>query len=504
VDKIFRIGIKWLLVLDAIGIPAGSLLAFPGTQKGNIEKMASSFTVTLNGPCAYRVYQRDDHNRADIPFSGSTSMASGTVESRLLQGRKTLPGFDWAKAGEACESRVEGAVRQVPTGGEYTLELRFRDSSGKIQGAVRIPHLLVGDLWVLAGQSNMDGVGKLYDTEPPSSKAHCFYYDDRWAVAEDPLCWYNEAVDPVHWGVPPEKRQEAILFDRQFRSAGAGLGVSFGKTMHRYTGVPVGLIICSHGGTSMDQWSRALKDKGGHSLYGSMIRRIQAVGGRIKGCVWYQGESDANKDAAPIYRKKFRDFIQSLRHDVGDPALPFLYVQLASFFDWNPNPYWNEVQNDQLLLEKELPNVAMVAAIDATLADAIHVDTLCLRRLGARLAHVAQIVCFGNKTLKLGPRPEKITFEDVGRTVLRVTYREVNGRLKTAPKIWGFSVEKDGRPLVITKCQVDPQKPDSVLIHFLEPVPPESLLWYGRGLNPVCNLKDEKGFAAPVFGPVKI
>ncbi|MCC6446784.1 MAG: sialate O-acetylesterase [Armatimonadetes bacterium] len=467
--------------------------------------MASSFEGRLATPAPCQVFQRDREGKADIRLAGRLPLEAGSVEARLLHQEAPVPGFDWAAAGGIRGGQMNGAVRQVPTGGEYTLEIRFRDESGRIHGAASVPHLLVGDLWVLAGQSNMDGIGKLFDTEPPSPMVHCFYYDDRWAAAEDPLCWYNEAVDPIHWGVPEEQREQAIITDRYFRSAGAGLGVSFGTHMYGHTGVPVGLLICSHGGTSMEQWSPAHREMEGRSLYGSMMRRIGAVGGRVKGCVWYQGESDAlTPEAAPVYRAKFRGFIETMRRDLDDSEMPFLYVQLASFYDWNPCPHWNDVQNDQLLLESDLPNVGMVAAIDATLSDAIHVDTLSLRRLGARLADVAQILCFGNSTLKRGPRPQAFAFEDSARTVFRVAYREVNGRLKSAPKIWGFSVEKDGQPLPIASCEVDESSPGSVLIRFVEPVPEGALLWYGRGLNPVCNLKDARGFAAPVFGPVGI
>ncbi len=63
------------------------------------------------------------------------------------------------------------------------------------------------------------------------------------------------------------------------------------------TGVPIGLVACAHGGTSMEQWNPAKKDEGGKSLYGSMLRQFQLAGGKVKGVLWYQGESDANGEA---------------------------------------------------------------------------------------------------------------------------------------------------------------------------------------------------------------
>jgi len=59
-----------------------------------------------------------------------------------------------------------------------------------------------------------------------------------------------------------------------------------------------------HGGTSMAQWSPPLRNKGGASLYGAMMRRYEKLGQPIAGLLWYQGESDANREAASVYTQK--------------------------------------------------------------------------------------------------------------------------------------------------------------------------------------------------------
>ncbi len=70
----------------------------------------------------------------------------------------------------------------------------------------------------------------------------------------------------------------------------------------------------------MDQWNPALRDSGGQSLYGSMYRRVQAVGGQVKGVLWYQGESDGNPAFAGAFLGKFEAFIKAVRWDFKQPT----------------------------------------------------------------------------------------------------------------------------------------------------------------------------------------
>ena len=81
----------------------------------------------------------------------------------------------------------------------------------------------------------------------------------------------------------------------------------------------------------MEQWNPAKKDEGGKSLYGSMMRQFQLAGGKVKGVLWYQGESDASGDAAKRYPQVFARFIAAVRSDFGQPELPFYFVQIGRF-----------------------------------------------------------------------------------------------------------------------------------------------------------------------------
>jgi sialate O-acetylesterase len=179
---------------------------------------------------------------------------------------------------------------RVPAGGPYRMEVRITG----VEGVRSVEPLLVGDLWMLAGQSNMQGVGDLKDLPLPSALVHSFNMADHWAPAQEPLHRLEDAVDSFHWRRNPGE-PKARLSGAELRKAiatrtkGAGVGLPFALEMVRRTGVPVGLIPSAHGGTSMDQWSPSLKGEGGASLYGGMLRRFHAVGGRIAGVLVVSG-----------------------------------------------------------------------------------------------------------------------------------------------------------------------------------------------------------------------
>jgi len=436
----------------------------------------------MTAPIKYQVYQRGKDGKATIPLG-----SGDTARVRVLKGRKTA--IPW--------HRTEGEIKGVPVGGPYTIEIE--PQAGR---AYRVGGVLVGDLWVLAGQSNMDGCGKLVDLEPPSRMVHCFYYDETWGIARDPLCRLVDSIDPVHWPCPEAELAKAREEDHKFREAGAGLGVRFGKEVHKATGVPVGLVMCSHGGTSIEQWDPKLKNEGGRSLYGSVLRRIGVCGGRVAGMLWYQGESNGNAESSAFYKERMKSFIKAVRRDLKSPGLPFIQVQIGRVLVDEtafPPEDWNRIQEVQLEIASEMQNVGVAAAVDCGLSDAIHLDALGGRRMGSRLAELALVMAYGKK----GPAslaPGKIAFADRKRACLRVQYRNVRGRLAPRSGVFGFWVEDRGGRVAIVNATA---AGDSVELRLERSALPGARLWYGRGCNPTVNLRDQV-FAAPVFGPVRV
>lgn len=468
--------------------------------------LAQDIRIT-SGPADNQVLQRNADQTTDLRLAGTAAAkkANGKeIEARLIAtDSSTVPGFDWTALGKVQKLKWSGELKRVPAGGPYRLELRMQGS----ESAVSIANLLVGDLWVLAGQSNMEGHGDLIDVQPPSPSVHTFDMADRWGVAEEPLHTLVNATDPVHWPLNAQNQPERLTGERLEtyvvnRKKGAGLGLPFAAEMVQRTGIPIGLIPCAHGGTSMDQWNPALKDREGDSLYGSMYRRVQAAGGQVKGVLWYQGESDANPTAAPLFLAKFEALAKAMRADFNQPDLPFYYVQIGRHIDKTNFAEWNKVQVAQLRAETELPHVGLVAAVDLQLDDGIHVGTEDLKRLAVRLAELAchdlfpRIKNYGE--LKRGPRPVAATFQD---GVVKVTFSGVNGRLQSDGRMAGFSIHEAGgaEMPMIYRSRVDAAEASTVLLYVQGKLPQNALLWYGFGKDPYCNVRDADDMAVPVF-----
>lgn len=503
----------------------------------------------LASPVPNRVYQRDRNGFAEFPVTLEEGPEDAKIVSvRLtgsLQAQPHAPGgFPGASPMARPGIPVEGArfdgdrLVNVPTGGPYVLTATIRGRNS--QADLVVDNVFVGDLWVLAGQSNMEGYGDLVDVSPTHPLVMALGMDGHWTQAEEPLHWLVDSPDPVHSG-DPATRGERSAEQHKKRPKGAGLGLPFAAELAQATGVPVGLIPCAHGGTSMAQWNPAKKHEAGDSLYGSMIRQVGLAGGKVKGVLWYQGESDANLEAVQVFRQTFVDFIGAVRSDLGQSDLPFYYVQIGRFIrEGDPAP-WNTVQNDQLKVAEAVPNTAVISVIDLELDDLIHVGTQGLKRVGRRLAKVALRELFGQvgatsptfdrvikgpgNTLIVKFKGVNLVEESTGppgmppgmpNPFLPRTARRLGGPpgmfpatgvvgLQPDQRIAGFSIRKeDGTKIPLIFQAAPGSSRDSVILKLVGPLPERAFLWHGHGLDPYCNLTDGEDMAIPVFGPVPL
>ena len=458
-----------------------------------------------------QVLQRDLEGLAQTVLKGTVigkKVNGKAIEARLTGTHGVIRGLDWKAVGKVQKQAWTAQIQGIPTGGPYRLELRIEG----MPGVATVENILVGDLWILAGQSNMEGLGELIDVEQPDPLVHSFDMADHWEVAQEPLHTLVGAVDRIHWRRNSQGEYERLTGDRlqqyiQERKKGAGLGLPFAVIMAKRTGIPVGLIPCAHDGTTMEQWNPALREDEGDSLYGSMYRRFVAVGGRVRGMLWYQGESDANAKAAPEFARNFKSFVREVRNDLQQPDLPFYYVQIGRHISDANIAEWNQVQEAQLNAESEMSNVGMVVSVDLALDDAIHISTPDLKRLGRRLADrvchdlFPRLGDYGD--LKLGPRPVSASGKN---GIVKVRFTGVNMRLESQGRISGFSIHSaDGQSVAaIYKAVVNPAEASTVLLYLSSKLPEKASVWYGFGTDPYCNLHDAADFAVPVFGPMSI
>jgi sialate O-acetylesterase len=480
------------------------------------------------GLYAGQVLQRDPKQQGSARLHG-TCAVDGPVVARISAARGVIRGQTWRNVGRAEKRRFAATLEGLPSGGPYTIELRIGESQGngsdevRARESVTVEDVYVGDVWFLAGQSNMQGVGNMQDAPRPHPLVRAFYMRDEWGLAAEPLHWLAEAVDSVHNGGVRQTRAQAERA-RKVALKGVCPGVYFGREMVMRTKVPQGLVLCAHGGTSMAQWSPELKSEGGGSLYGAMLRRFQLLGQPAAGILWYQGESDANEVAAAVYTERMQELVASTRQDFGQPNLPWITVQIGRVLgaNWPPGP-WNGIQEQQRRLPECIPHLDVVPTIDLELDDSIHISGRAYATLGERMARAADRLVLGNRKEKPGLPVESIrtyTGNPTGSrgkggksaavattapSAIEVKIRNVVGKLESNGRPVGFSaVDCNGAAVpLIYKTRLEGSS--VILEAIVESGALEAYYFsYGHGLDPNCNVVDSRGMAIPVFGPLEL
>jgi sialate O-acetylesterase len=455
-----------------------------------------------NGLNDGQVLQRNRKNLSETIIKGIVETA-GTLSVKVTKNGKPLKGFDFKKLADFKKGLFILQFAGIPAGGPYRIIFKFTAVDGKIS-FLKFNNIFVGDVWLLAGQSNMEGCGLIKDAAKPHPFVRAFFMNDRWAIAKDPIHNLYEAIDPVHaiisGGVNPVRE----------KIKGTGPGITFGKEMYRLTNVPQGLICCAHGGTSMSQWNPALKKRKNKSLYGALLRRFEKNGSNVAGLLWHQGCSDTHPSkTVALYTQRMKKLIAAFRKDLGLANLPVVMVQISRTSQCvQDDKNWNNIQNQQRLLPKVIKNLSVVPSIDLSLDDWIHISGKGQQRLGRRLAYTAFVQKIGAKAGKK-PVELKTVHRKINRccnTVdIEVEFSNVAGALQSKDRPWGFALVHRNRTLYDAIYDVE-LKGSRVLIQTFFPVQDrhEIFLHYGLGTMPYCNITDSADRSLPVFGPVEV
>lgn len=342
----------------------------------------------------------------------------------------TFNGKDYRATADA-EGNWETTLKKMKAGGPYEMVLAGNNR-------ITLENILIGDVWVCSGQSNMQWTVK-QAANPEEEIKNADYPEIRLFTVKR-----TTAAQPVEdvsgqWAVcSPESVAEF-----------SAVGYYFGRELNQTQRIPIGLISSNWGGTVVETWTsleglqgeetfgpRAAvvkdlhPDSIGHPnshptlLYNGMIHPL--INFAIKGAIWYQGESNASR--AYQYRDLFPRLITDWRRKWDQGDFPFLFVQLANFkkpLDQPAPSDWAELREAQDMTLR-LKNTGMASAIDIGEAGDIHPKNK--QEVGRRLALAARKLSYGDKVVASGPRYRSMQIKG---NEIHIRFTDVGGGLKT-------------------------------------------------------------------------
>ena len=370
--------------------------------------------ASLAPNCAQRwqVLQQRPDGTADLVLAGRyrSNVDRFRVEARLVSerdGRPVRTNLDWRSATLHGDDGWELTLDGLPAGGLYRLETRVWRGEGADLRPMRgdyAHHLGVGDIWVIAGQSNASGTGLGYVEDPPTLGVHLFGNDETWQLACHPI---EDATLSRH----------PITVHGVFQAHSAWL--TFGRRLLDELGHPIGLIPTALGGSPLSMWEPAKQGL----LYHNLLDMVGRAGGRVRGVIWYQGESDAQPALVATYAERFTAFIDQLRRDLDSPELPVLCAQLGRVVapgDAQRAACWTQLREIQRRLAGTIDQLWLVPAVDLPLSDEIHLSAASNVQLGHRFADQALRTVYGQE--RPAPALRLVSATMVGQQTVRLEF----------------------------------------------------------------------------------
>ncbi len=392
--------------------------------------------IIADGPQDWQILQQDGSGRTLIRLAGRWSTAepfrTARVVVRLIDEARMQPVtrvFDWRPAHTERAGTWSATLRQVPAGGLYRIETGLQLDGGPVEWARRGDmrhHIGVGDLWVIAGQSNAAGYGKAPCYDPPVLGVHCFHACGEWRLATHP---FSDSTGTQY----PANREAANGSHSPF--------LAFGRRLLQTLGHPIGLIPAALGGSPLVRWVRG--DNG--DLFQNMLAYLRDAGGACRGMVWIQGESDTAPEQRSVYARRFTRMVADFRKTQRSPRLPIITAQINRYigepYDRPVHDGWEVIRESQRQIARDLPDVAVVSTLDLALSDGIHNDSRGNLTLGERMADAALGMAYGRDVKWRCPDVSRV--RRLRASVIELTFDHVETRLhfeNNIPEQFPFAV----------------------------------------------------------------
>lgn len=328
----------------------------------------------------------------------------------------TKPGTTVTVSGSWDKKKLSATADEK---GKWTVHLHTPKAGGPFEltisdgKAITLHDVLIGEVWLCSGQSNMEMPMKGFRDQPIIGSNDAIFHSDNPQIR---LFTVPRSVQKQPLDTP--KNSSWKLAAPEAVSNFSATGYFFGRYLFESLKVPIGLVNISYGGSPVEAFMSAealsaypeikipaktdtgkINNKVATSLYNGMMHNF--IGYGIKGCIWYQGET--NYDRPDQYENLFPDFVKEMRTESGLGDFPFYYVQIApyNYAQYSTAQTWPVKNNSAYLRDAQrkalakIPNSGMAVVMDIGEENSIHPMN---KEIGSkRLALMALAKTYGQK-----------------------------------------------------------------------------------------------------------
>ncbi len=422
-------------------------------------------------------------------------------------------------------------------GGPFHLTVQGEPTTGSVapESVLMLNDVLVGDVWLASGQSNMEF--RMHQANTAAADLpHAANPRIRLLLIQTHSAeWAQDEAATDGWAVSsPETAKDF-----------SAVAWYFAREIEQREQVPIGIIDSSWGGTMAESWTRLaalgedaslapyfyaqgrMDDRQASALleearrqklrdaakaagkpepnfgwtpplvnwapsqiYNGMIAPLTRM--PIRGVIWYQGESNSILERRPeLYHRLFRTLIEDWRDQWGEGDFPFIFTQISNFKS-NPSEDWATLRNQQLKT-LDVSNTAMAVTIDIGDPDNVHPTNKL--DVGLRLARAARAISYGEQIEFSGPLFRQATPEG---NLIRVWFDHAKGLSAKGGELTGFEVAGADGVFSPATAKIE----GSTIVASSAAVPEPIQIRYGWANSPQCNLFNGDGLPASPFTSV--
>ena len=423
---------------------------------------------------------------AGLTLNAKITLPPVIGDNMVLQQKTDAAIFGKAEPGKTVTVKTSWNKKKVSTTadsetGKWQVRVQTPEAGGPYEitisdgEKITLHDVLIGEVWFASGQSNMEMPVKGYGSQPAkdgvkyitSAKASrpiriCDIQKQSSVTVMDSCggAWFKHTPDAV--------------------AECSATAYFFADALQNVLDVPVGIIVTSWGGSSIETWmKREVFEKEypetdlGHLDGKREVRRKHQdpcllYNGQVaplipftfKGMIWYQGE--ANRPKPDLYVRQQQSYVKMMREDFQVPDAPFYLVQIAPYpYDNGRKTHSGYFCEAQQKAAQKIPHSGYVTTVDIGEYGTIH--PCHKQEVGQRLAYLALANDYGCKAIEANaPYYKMVQFHD-GKAFVQMKV----GKLGLSPlgaEICGFEIAGPDRRFVEAKAMRDPKKNDHVIV----------------------------------------